>query len=1022
MAREADAGVALRRWTDLWGLLQHPALVPGVLWSAVDAKAFREAAIRIIASEPALGDWSETRELYIRQAALAHNVAAAFVASQFPIAPITLVDRALWTERQIMEASAHGSLDAFGDVFGLVRLLLADVDAEDNAPAPHPLAADLIDLAIDRTELFIELLFRVRAKPRLLADLVIHPPSAALACLLIAQWRSPGRAWDRGLVERDHEIGRAEAFADAAAILGEHLRAGGTKAGEAAALLNWLHQRSGPGYIDDAAGADALTATLRRELAGCPSATLLEMTASLDGPGLRRGLGACEFATVLDLCDLGGIEDEVDADALISAYAQSISTADYALSAHRVGTAGAAALARVSARTAALRTRFLHPLEIHARLAAAPSDHNEFGLADAIGRSIRAHIRILCRAIIGSGQEAPADLFEALVDAVRVGALRHKEKERFAAFAPAFEHRIVGPVWDRPLAADLAAALAVLDRPHQEALLAAVLETDEPLILAQLLPRCPPHLRLNIDRRITALAPKNAGAIHSLPEMQARIDELLTAGAADAAAKYMEAERSLMTLGPPPGRELARFRNQLRLDFLRQDWLAIAATADPKFAAPLEQASAVETLRQFRGLATLLGPTPNPALAKAVFADLFEKRPSVIFATNWFAAEISGLLEADKFGLLTGEQVRLGHQAFAEVERMEARLPAGAADETMECNRALLLLALGEPNQALAVLATVGSVRLQDTAAAYRAVALARLGRRSEATAALDAAEHTFGRTVVLTAARAHIANAAPFLSAPDVSLYEDLVANVGSAIARFRNMSPQDQARVLQQQADPFEALLVDYVRSAAGAVVALAPMMKGVQIDAVEDDLSAFIQQLLTARVQFLGWSVGDQSKGGYSAQGNAGERDLLITWGGSVLALIEAVVCARPLTHDAMKADLESHFQKLLGYGNPRIFFHLTYAYIDDKAGLLRFLETAAETAVPAGFAFIGREPITHEDSRPPGFVARYSADFGEVKVVFLVLDLGQQRQRQAAKTAAATKGRTAPPRKSRGRKAP
>ena len=224
--------------------------------------------------------------------------------------------------------------------------------------------------------------------------------------------------------------------------------------------------------------------------------------------------------------------------------------------------------------------------------------------------------------------------------------------------------------------------------------------------------------------------------------------------------------------------------------------------------------------------------------------------------------------------------------------------------------------------------------------------------------------------------------------------------------------MNPSDQARVLQRQADPFEALLVEYVRAAADALVSLVPMMKGVQIDAIEDDLTAFIQHLLAARVQFLGWSVSDQSKGGFSAKGNPGERDLVIAWGSSVLALIEAVICDKPLTQDAMKADLESHFQKLLGYGNPRVFFHLTYAYLDDKQGLMQFLETSAESASPPGFTYLGRDPIPHDDSRPPGFVARYSADFGEVKVVFLVLNLGQQLQRQASKTAGETKSRKAP----------
>jgi hypothetical protein len=142
------------------------------------------------------------------------------------------------------------------------------------------------------------------------------------------------------------------------------------------------------------------------------------------------------------------------------------------------------------------------------------------------------------------------------------------------------------------------------------------------------------------------------------------------------------------------------------------------------------------------------------------------------------------------------------------------------------------------------------------------------------------------------------------------------------------------------------------------------------------------------------------------------NPGEPDLRLMWGSSILALIEAVVCARPLSHDSMRADLESHFQKLLGYGNPKLFFHLTYAYIEDKASQMTFLEKIAESATPPGFAFKGRDPITQTDSRPPGFVARYGGEFGEVKVIFLVLNLGQKKQRQAAKVARATKDRKAP----------
>ncbi|WP_407471292.1 hypothetical protein [Xanthomonas campestris] len=440
---------------------------------------------------------------------------------------------------------------------------------------------------------------------------------------------------------------------------------------------------------------------------------------------------------------------------------------------------------------------------------------NELIIENSIGRSLRTHIRILCRAIVGGVGEVSADMFDALVAAVRAGALQHKEKGRVAAFAPRFEKHIVAPACDRPIAADLAAALMFVNRQRQEELLTVILETDEPLILAQLLSRSPPNIRPDLERRIAALAPIDAGAIHSLPEMLARIDELLATGAADAASSYMAAEVDLKTWGKIPGRELIRFRNQVRLLFLREDWTAIETTAVPNHLSPHEQKEATETLRQFRALAMIKGPNPNPASAKSLFADLFKVRPSLGFATNWFAAEISNLLHADSFGMLSGEDIRRGQKAIAEVQRMIALLPVSSFDEALECNRALLMLALAEPSQALGVLSALTFVRLQDVAAAYRAIALARLGRQTEATAALDVAEHALGRTAVLVAARSHIASGAAFLSVPDISLHEDLVDNVASAIARFRTMNPADQARVLQRRADPFEALLVDYVRA---------------------------------------------------------------------------------------------------------------------------------------------------------------------------------------------------------------
>ena len=48
---------------------------------------------------------------------------------------------------------------------------------------------------------------------------------------------------------------------------------------------------------------------------------------------------------------------------------------------------------------------------------------------------------------------------------------------------------------------------------------------------------------------------------------------------------------------------------------------------------------------------------------------------------------------------------------------------------------------------------------------------------------------------------------------------------------------------------------------------------------------------------------------------------------------------------------------------------------------------------------GFVYSRHRNISHEDSRPPGFVAYYRGEVSEVKVAFLVLDIRQGAQRSA-----------------------
>jgi hypothetical protein len=183
---------------------------------------------------------------------------------------------------------------------------------------------------------------------------------------------------------------------------------------------------------------------------------------------------------------------------------------------------------------------------------------------------------------------------------------------------------------------------------------------------------------------------------------------------------------------------------------------------------------------------------------------------------------------------------------------------------------------------------------------------------------------------------------------------------------------------------------------------------MMKKVVIDQCEDDLNALIREILTARFDFLKWSVHDQSKGGYSGKGNPGERDILIKSANTTLAVIEAIHCDRPVTQQATLNDLASHFQKLLGYSECWCFVHLTYCYLEDGVGsVLEELKRIAKNQAPDGFIYMYRQDRPPLGSSPLGFVATYKHDQQEVTVLFLVLDMKQAIQREAAMTAAETK---------------
>lgn len=1001
----ADNIRALRIWVDRWKVLSTPELAPSKAWDSLTADRFRRAALQVLETEPALEDWEETHARFIRELAVEQGREQQDVSDFIPDPPQTLVDRALWLEDNRVEMRAQESLDVCSDLLGLVGLLLEDVEAQPFSGAPHPIAARLFELACSRPDVFFQLILLVRWRPRLLADLLLHPPTSALACLIIGRWRPGASAFDPELVRHSDGHGNAAAFEDAVSILAWWLEKGSVAPAEVAALLVWLHRSAGNGFIDDLAEQERLRMVLRNALLLLCTDTLQAMFDTLaEKCGTLKRVGA-RFAAALELVAVGDLTNRISPAPLVNAYADALANDDISLSVQRIGVEGAAALFALAQRAPELLERFIHPIDVCARLAQGDEpDANPYTVADALARSLRAHVRVLCRAVAGRAEPAPEDLAAALVSAVRSGALSHKEKGRVAAFAPRHEVNTLGVRRDRPIASDLAAALGALSGDHRGQLLSVILETDEPMVLAQILPLAPRETRAAIEQRLEALPPANAGTTYSLIEVQARIDELLSAGALGAAAKFIEEEGRLQTLGKVQGREVARLRSEMRLRFARRAWNEIMATQSPPDLGSVDRDAADEVVQFYKGLTLLVRPDGrDPGAAELIFQDLRRRRPNVAaYAVNVIAAQIGTLLPVDVFGRLDGAAARRARQILVESDVLanDATSLSRTDRKTLACNQAILRLALGEPDQVLALLPSTVSTRLDERTQAYRAVALSRLGRPREAVSVLKATEDNLGKTEFLEAAWAHIREGEPFAGSVDVSSNDDPVARIREAYRDLQLLDPVQQAAVVNLDNDPLTAFVIEQVRGAAASVVALVTTMEVVKIDGCEDDVTAVVRELLLSRLDYLRWSAPDQSKGGFTPKGNPGERDLMIVRGSTILTVIEAVICRKPIHRQMVQENLKRHFQKLLAYGTCRLFFHLTYVYDQDVQGVIELLKTMAASAAPKGYDYAGLTEIALTDSRPNGFVACYGDGQGELKVVFLALNMGQQRQRTAA----------------------
>ena len=1003
-----DGMTALRRWIDRWADLGHPRIIPSRVWDTATAEAFHNAAFTVLESESGLVGWGQIRMQIAKEANLSQQTGLPPDETFVPPVPPTFLGRVLWVHTRVNQHALMTQFQFVEDLVGLIGQIFDDVELAENTGAPHTLFRRLIEIAVERPELVFLIDLRIQHSPLLLADMLLLGTTSAAACMTISQWAGRGGAWDREITQPDDEAAKLTAFDDAISVTCYLLQHGEVATAEVGALLTWLHLR---GHTNNLGNSEPMLQNLRAALGHQPPEILRSMADDLTRAIPPSGLGSPEFAAAIDVIHAGRLENQIDPEPLMSAYVQSVDGGEYTLSAHRITPASAASLIQLVLHAGTtVQQQFFYPIDLPSRVAAqyAP-EANRFSVAEELARSLRAHIRVLCRAVIGQPDQVPAILMDALISAVRSGAIARADKAQVDAFSAQFETAIVQKPLDRPISADLGGTLSALDADRRADLMEAILEMEEPLVLAQLLDFVPRALHHRIEARISALPPSKAGDVYMLTALQARINELLNAGAADAAAQFLELERNASTIGKVPGRELTRLNNVLRLFYLRREWQEIDSMQVPEEIPQWDRSSAEETLQFFRAVAALHKPGGDPKAAEKIFAELRRKHPErAAYSVNLYAAQIAELLGENLFVVLTGNETVRASQILAEIEKRFQDGPLlGETDvRSLLLNRALLLLALGRPHQAINSLAGIHTERQGGTVAALRAVALFRSGLIPEAIAVLDVAEADYGKGDALEAARSHILTLAPFAGSVSVVTGDDPLPRIKTALLELLQLDPIRQASALNPETASWESFLIGHVRSAAASIVSLVPMMKSIELDSSEDDVTAILRELLQARLHIVGWSVSDQSKGGYTAKGGPGERDLIIRKDNTTLTVVEAVVCKLPAHYKWTKGELTSHFQKLFAYEICQVYFHLTYAHIREQNSILNYLKQMVQESAPPGFTFVENEELPLTDSRPGGFVASFDENAGRRRVVFLILDLAQDGQKEAAKKSAAS----------------
>lgn len=426
------------------------------------------------------------------------------------------------------------------------------------------------------------------------------------------------------------------------------------------------------------------------------------------------------------------------------------------------------------------------------------------------------------------------------------------------------------------------------------------------------------------------------------------------------------------------------------------DFETLVAAQSPDSLPQEHKREAQRTIDFFKALALLRPPRCDAQGAAVIFKRLYEQLPRPEYAVNLLASRTMKLLGDNMFKILRGDFAAQAVAALRDADTAIVDLSTAGSDVRRwhVPNGVALLLAVGQPQEALRRLSELETAEQTADSMAYEAVAHARSGANERATALLRVAEQRFPSSPIIKGAKKHLSHAQPYSGQVPVAMQENLTKQIREALSLLSRMSPMEQAGILIEHINPLEGVVTNLFRDALASFQRQLSFLHLDIADYHEDDFNGLLAEAVQGRVHaILDWQPHEQSPGGFTTAGNAGRRDIVLRARGADIAVVEALKSKQP--NDAR---IVEHFHKLFSYTTADILLHVTYSF---RKNLGEMVESIRETAhqPPPGTDFIDAFDIPTDGNRPPGLRGAYRRNGVDVAVLFFVIDMVQHGQRQA-----------------------